>query len=376
MSRDGWPPAGPVRCASTVRLIPLDLSLVDAALAGDQALAEAVGCAVAPGWVTFTGALELTREQLSANPGGVRWGPRLFVGGDPPEVVGWGGFKGPPADGVVEIGYEIASPLQGRGLATGAARAMLREAFADDDVATVIAHTLAETNASNHILENLGFEHDGERDDDGTTVWRYVLRRSSAGDREQPVATDVFLETDRLVLRRFTTDDLALIAELDGDPEVKRYIDGGAAVDREDLAETLAWWLGYYERYEGYGFWAAIEKSSGEFVGWFHLRPPEGASAAEPELGYRLRQAVWGRGYATEGSRALVDKAFSELGAERVNASTMVVNRASQRVMEKSGLRHVRTFHADWPVSIPGDEHGDVEYAVDRAQWEQDRAGR
>lgn len=50
---------------------------------------------------------------------------------------------------------------------------------------------------------------------------------------------DVFVETDRLVLRRFTRDDLDLLVELDSDPEVKRYIDNGAAVDRHDLAEML-----------------------------------------------------------------------------------------------------------------------------------------
>jgi RimJ/RimL family protein N-acetyltransferase len=53
----------------------------------------------------------------------------------------------------------------------------------------------------------------------------------------------------------------------------------------------------------------------------------------------------------------------------------MVINTASRRVMEKSGLRFARTFHAEWPVRIPGDEHGDVEYALDRDEWEQDRAG-
>ena len=81
-----------------------------------------------------------------------------------------------------------------------------------------------------------------------------------------------------------------------------------------------------------------------------------------------------GTWYATEGSRALIDKAFAELGAERVYASTMVVNTGSWRVMEKAGLRYVRTFYGDWPVKIPGDEDGDVEYAIDRAQWEDDRA--
>ena len=89
-----------------------------------------------------------------------------------------------------------------------------------------------------------------------------------------------------------------------------------------------------------------------------------------PELGYRLRAASWGLGYATEGSRALVDLAFRELGAERVFAETMAVNTASRRVMEKAGLRYVRTFHQEWPDRIEGDEHGDVEYALTRAEWE------
>jgi RimJ/RimL family protein N-acetyltransferase len=136
----------------------------------------------------------------------------------------------------------------------------------------------------------------------------------------------------------------------------------------------LEWWLGYYDRYDGYGFWAAIEKSSGRFLGWFHLRPGDGAGPREPELGYRLRRDVWGQGLATEGSRALVDKAFAELGVDRVYATTMAVHTSSRRVMEKTGLRFVRTFDAGWPVRIPGDEEGDVEYAIERSEWEDDRA--
>lgn len=180
---------------------------------------------------------------------------------------------------------------------------------------------------------------------------------------------NVFLETDRLILRRFTAEDVALIVELDGDPEVKRYIDNGAPVDLDDLNETMEWWLQYYVRFEGYGFWAAIEKATGEFIGWFHYRPGDGAGPREPELGYRLRHDAWGRGFGTEGSRALIDKGFREFGVERVYAQTMAVHIGSRRVMEKAGLRFVRNFHAEWPVRIPGDEEGDVEYALTRAEW-------
>ncbi len=186
---------------------------------------------------------------------------------------------------------------------------------------------------------------------------------------------DVFLETERLVLRRFTPADVDLLVALDADPEVMHFVTGGRATPREEIEhDFLPAWLGYYERFDGYGFWAAIEKASGEFLGWFHLRPHEGSPADEPELGYRLRKAAWGQGYATEGSRALIAKAFRELGARRVRAETMTVNRASRRVMEKSGLTLVRTFHQEWPDPIPGDEHGDVEYAITREEWERQRS--
>jgi RimJ/RimL family protein N-acetyltransferase len=183
---------------------------------------------------------------------------------------------------------------------------------------------------------------------------------------------DVYLETARLRLRRFTAGDVDRLVELDSDPAVMRFISGGRPTPRAEVeGELLPWWLAYYERYDGYGFWAAIEKASGEFIGWFHLRPHDESTPDEPELGYRLRAASWGMGYATEGSRALIDRAFRELGAVRVSAETMAVNSASRRVMEKAGLRYVRTFQQEWPDTIDGDEHGDVEYALTRAEWAQ-----
>ena len=128
-----------------------------------------------PGWVTFTGALRPTRDALATNASGSDWGTRFFVAGDAPELVGWGGFKGPPRDGVVELGYEIAEARRGRGLATAATRAMVAEAFADEEVTTVIAHTLAEPNASNRVLEKAGFAFDGEAREGDEVVWRFSL---------------------------------------------------------------------------------------------------------------------------------------------------------------------------------------------------------
>jgi RimJ/RimL family protein N-acetyltransferase len=183
---------------------------------------------------------------------------------------------------------------------------------------------------------------------------------------------EVFLETDRLVLRRFTSEDADRIVELDSDPAVRRHVQLNPTSRAEAADEILPTWLSYYERYPGYGFWAAIERTSGDFIGWFHLRPGlTDPCDDEPELGYRLRRAAWGRGYATEGSIGLIAKAFDELGARLVWAETMTVNTASRRVMEKAGLRFVGSVHQEWPEKLPGDEHGDVRYEITREEWQQ-----
>ena len=172
--------------------------------------------------------------------------------------------------------------------------------------------------------------------------------------------------------------DVDNLVSLDADPDVMHFVTGGIPTTRDEIeTEILPAFLDYYERYEGYGFWAAIEKPAGQFLGWFHFRPREGASPDEAELGYRLRKSAWGKGYATEGSRALIRKGFTQFGVQRVVAEAMAVNLASRRVMEKAGLTLVRTFHQPWPYPIEGDELGDVEYALTKANWEQqDQAGR
>ena len=180
----------------------------------------------------------------------------------------------------------------------------------------------------------------------------------------------VFLETERLVLRRFTMADVDNLTGLDADPDVMRFVNGGIPTSRDEIEnEFLPAFLGYYERFAGFGFWAAIERSTGDFLGWFHFRPREGSAPDQSELGYRLRKSAWGKGYATEGSRALIRKGFTEFGVQRVTAEAMAENGASRRVMEKAGLTLVRTFRQPWPGPT-GDEIEAVEYALQKADWE------
>ena len=180
----------------------------------------------------------------------------------------------------------------------------------------------------------------------------------------------IILETPRLIVREFTEDDVDNLFDLNSDPEVMRYITGGRPTPREVIRdEIIPFHLAVYGRLDRLGSWAAESTATGEFLGWFHFRPPPGASPGEADLGYRLRRPAWGKGYATEGSRALIRKGFTELGVERVFAHTMTANAASRRVMEKCGLSLVRTTPYEGDDIIEGSEYGEVEYALTKPEW-------
>src|SRR5215467_924644 len=117
---------------------------------------------------------------------------------------------------------------------------------------------------------------------------------------------DVKLVTDRLLLRRMTADDEDNLVELDSDPRVMAYISKTPTPRERVRDEILPRLLREYQRWPHYGLWAAQLRDAAEFVGWFAMRPDAEHPEDEPELGYRLRRAAWGHGYATEGSLALV----------------------------------------------------------------------
>ncbi|GGN43972.1 GNAT family acetyltransferase [Actinoplanes campanulatus] len=181
-----------------------------------------------------------------------------------------------------------------------------------------------------------------------------------------------YLNTERLTLRRFTAADADLLIELDSDPAVMRYLTGGEPTAPEEIRERdLPGILAGYERWGGdFGVFAAEDKDRDAFVGWFLLRPERGGPLDEVELGYRLRRAEWGKGYATEGSKALLDRAFTDLGVRMVWAETMTVNDGSRKVMEKVGMTMTATL--DTPpdmLMIEGAENGGVRYEITKEQW-------
>lgn len=190
----------------------------------------------------------------------------------------------------------------------------------------------------------------------------------------------IFLETPRLLLRNFIAEDADNLYQLDADLEVIRFtnlgiIKGGNPIntDCETIkTKTLPQWLSYYEKYDNYGLWAAIEKINNEFIGWFHFRPASDNlfyynlgfyDSSEIELGYRLKTAKWNQGYATEGSQALICKGFSELDTQRVVSMALATHTASLRVMEKVGLKFVaKYFHPEIQQEV-------IKYALNKSEF-------
>ncbi|MFD9548336.1 GNAT family N-acetyltransferase [Nocardia salmonicida] len=166
-------------------------------------------------------------------------------------------------------------------------------------------------------------------------------------------------------------------AQLDGDPEVMRYLGTGRARSRDEVEVLHRRRLAVAGRVPGLGFWAGFVDAN--FVGWWILEPPEheyqGPITGQAELGYRLLPRYWRKGLASEGARELLRHGFDDLGLTRVFAETMTVNTASRATMASVGMHYIRTFNLEWDEQLPGSEQGEVEYAITGEQWLTQRRG-
>ena len=141
------------------------------------------------------------------------------------------------------------------------------------------------------------------------------------------------IETDRLLLRQFTTNDLDALAQIFADPEVVKHLGSGQPASRDETETALHSIIAHWGRH-GFGRWAAIHNRTRELLGYGGLRSFHG----EPELVYLLKKSHWGRGLATEMARACLKFGFDELRFERIIALAKTANVASHRVMEKAGM--------------------------------------
>lgn len=180
----------------------------------------------------------------------------------------------------------------------------------------------------------------------------------------------IYLETDRLFLRELLPSDETNIFLLNSDPEVMRYLTDGKPYTSSEARNELLGMISLTTLHKGnFGFWAVVCKKKGDFIGWFHFRPnkKDRNNISVIELGYRLKREYWGKGFATEGSLALIQKGFQDLGVLEVYATTMKKNTASQRVMEKVGMSFVSEFFDE---NFPGTSEKDVRYSLLKTDWE------
>jgi RimJ/RimL family protein N-acetyltransferase len=146
--------------------------------------------------------------------------------------------------------------------------------------------------------------------------------------------------TARLVFREMSENDLDVMAELLGDPEVMTYYDHPK--DRTEALDWIKWNQGLYQE-RGFGLWLLELRESGAFVGDCGLTPQDVEETIEIEVGYHVRRSLQGRGYATEAAAASRDYARDVLGLDRLVAIIHPDNVASQRVAEKIGLALEKT---------------------------------
>ena len=156
----------------------------------------------------------------------------------------------------------------------------------------------------------------------------------NAKDRPAP-----WLETLRLELSVFVAGDLDELYRLDRDPRVMKYIANGKPASREATAQRLRRFVRYPTLYPDLGVWRAARRDNGAYIGWFALN--YAGKTTDVEVGYRLLPEAWGRGFATEAAKALVDYGFDDLGLDRIIGVTHPGNKASQRVLQKAGLEDV-----------------------------------
>lgn len=131
--------------------------------------------------------------------------------------------------------------------------------------------------------------------------------------------------------------------ELNSDPEVLKFT-GDKAFSSLDEARLF---LENYNQYSLYGFgrWAVIQKSTGNFIGWCGLK--YSATTDEVDIGFRFLKTVWNQGYATEAAQKCIELGFDIVGIKRIVGRAMVDNLASISVLEKLGLTYLKEFDFD-----------------------------
>lgn len=155
-----------------------------------------------------------------------------------------------------------------------------------------------------------------------------------------------YIETERLILREMLPTDDKGIFELDSNADVHKYL-GNNTIKTIDVAQEQIRKIRQQYIDNGIGRWAAIEKSSGDFIGWSGLKfvtDTENNTANYHDVGYRFLPKYWGKGYATESAKAALEYGFNTLNLKEIIGTCHTENIASRKALEKCGLKFVEQF--------------------------------
>ena len=157
---------------------------------------------------------------------------------------------------------------------------------------------------------------------------------------------NLYLETERLIMRDIEESDLHGMFELDSDPEVHQFLGNNPITTLDQAAESINYIRTQYKQ-NGIGRCAVVEKSTNEFVGWSGIKLED---IVRPEfkyydLGYRLKKKFWGKGYASESALASMKYGFNELNLPEICGAADVNNVASNKILTKAGLEWKDTFY-------------------------------
>ena len=174
------------------------------------------------------------------------------------------------------------------------------------------------------------------------------------------------IETERLVLREWAEDDIEPFLRLNT-PAVMRWL--GGVRSREDMEQAVRSRFIPWQRDRGFTFWVVERKQDGELLGFCGIKIADDAGSpveGEYEIGWRLREDVWGQGYAREAAAASLDHVFDRIGAERVVALTVEGNQASWGLMERLGMTRRPDLDYDGPAWAEGRV---IVYLIRREEW-------
>ncbi len=158
------------------------------------------------------------------------------------------------------------------------------------------------------------------------------------------------LETPRLRLRMFASNDLEYLSRIFSDPEVVKHLHPGHPLSGEETEAVLKSYIRHW-RQNNYGRWAAVHKRTGKLIGYGGLRNAEGT----PELVYLLARPYWGYGLATEMAVHCLWYGFERRRFKRIIAIARTGNLASRRVLGKIGMRHERNrIYFDFDAAFYG----------------------